>query len=117
MQKGRGNKIKIIVLNSWIICFAFAADTSNGAINITSESKVEMYTALFGGACNEAKTLLQSRGIEFESHMVTFSRKTTAEMKKRTCGKTFVPQIMVDDHYFGGLAELIVYFKDKSNME
>ncbi len=35
------------------------------------------------------------------------------EMKKRTGGKTFVPQTMVDDHYFGGLAELIVYFKDK----
>ena len=110
--------MKIIVLISCIICFAFAADTPiNGAINITSESKVEMYTALFWGACNEAKTLLQSQGIEFESHMVTFSRKTTAEMKKRTGGKTFVPQIMVDDHYFGGLAELIVYFKDKPNME
>ena len=106
--------MKIIVLISCIICFAFAADTPiNGAINITSESKVEMYTALFWGACNEAKTLLQSRGIEFESHMVTFSRKTTAEMKKRTGGKKFVPQIMIDDHYFGGLTELIVYFKDK----
>jgi len=49
--------------------------------------------------------------------MVTFSRKTTSEMKKRTGGKTFVPQIMVDDHYFGRMAELIVYFKDKPNME
>ena len=44
MQKGRGNKIKIIVLNSWIICFAFAADTPvNGAINITSESKEDVH--------------------------------------------------------------------------
>ena len=34
-------------------------------------------------------------------------------MAKRTDGRTFVPQIMVDDHYFGGLGELIVYYKDK----
>ena len=110
--------MKIIVLISTIICFAFAADTpAIEEINITSASKVEMYTALFWGACNEAKALLQSRGIEFESHMVTFSRKTTAEMKKRTGGKTFVPQIMVDDHYFGGLVELIGYFKNKPATE
>ena len=86
-------------------------------IIITEKSKVEIYSAYFWAPCKEAKALLQSRGIEFESHMVTFSRKTTSEMKKSTGGKTFVPQIMVDDHYFGGMAELIVYFKDKPNME
>tara|TARA_B100001123_G_C15073815_1_gene932701 strand:- start:585 stop:689 length:105 start_codon:yes stop_codon:yes gene_type:complete len=32
-------------------------------------------------------------------------------MDKRTNGKTFVPQILVDDQYFGGLAELKAYFK------
>ena len=104
-------KYTLIVLLS---AYAFAGSISlDKEIKISSSSKVEIYTALFWGACNEAKTLLQSRGIEFESHMVTFSRKTTEEMKKRIGGKTFVPQIMVDDHYFGGLAELIVYFKDK----
>ena len=104
-------KYPLIVLLS---AYAFAGSISlDKEIKITSSNKVEMYTALFWAPCNEAKALLKSRGIEFESHMVTFSRKTTAEMKKRTFGKTFVPQIMVDDHYFGGLAELIVYFKDK----
>ena len=104
-------KYTLIVLLS---AYAFAGSISlDKKIKITSSSKVEMYTALFWVPCNEAKALLKSRGIEFESHMVTFSRKTTAEMKKRTGGKTFVPQTMVDDHYFGGLAELIVYFKDK----
>ena len=108
-------KYTLIVLLS---AYAFAGSISlNKQIKISSSSKVEIYTALFWGACNEAKALLQSRGIEFESHMVTFSRKTTSEMKKSTGGKTFVPQIMVDDHYFGGMAELIVYFKDKPNME
>ena len=109
-------KYTLIVLLS---AYAFAGSVSlDKEIKISSSSKrVEIYTALFWGAYNEAKALLQSRGIEFASHMVTFSRKTTAEMKKRTGGKTFVPQIMVDDHYFGGLAELIVYFKDKPNTE
>ena len=104
-------KYTLIVLLS---AYAFAGSISlDKEIKITSSSKVEMYTALFWVPCNEAKALLKSRGIEFESHMVTFSRKTTAEMKKRTGGKKFVPQIMIDDHYFGGLTELIVYFKDK----
>jgi glutaredoxin len=39
------------------------------------------------------------------------------EMGKRTNGKSFVPQIIVDDHYFGGLAELKTYFKNKSISE
>ena len=38
-------------------------------------------------------------------------------MARRTNGKTFVSEIMVEDHYFAGLAELIVYFKDKPNTE
>jgi len=56
--------------------------------------------------------LLQSRGIDFDTKMITFSRKKVEEMVKRTGGKTFVPQIFVDDQYFGGLAELISYYKE-----
>ena len=44
--------------------------------------------------------------------MVTFSKKTTAEMKKHTGGKTFVPKIIVDKHYFAGPVELKYYFKN-----
>tara|TARA_B100001964_G_C13799977_1_gene408330 strand:+ start:103 stop:204 length:102 start_codon:yes stop_codon:yes gene_type:complete len=32
-------------------------------------------------------------------------------MAKKTGGKTYVPQIFVDDKYFGGLLELKEYFK------
>ena len=32
-------------------------------------------------------------------------------MVKKTGGKTYVPQIFVDDKYFGGLLELKEYFK------
>ena len=106
-------KYTLIVLLS---AYAFAGSISlDKEIKITSSSKVEMYTALFWVPCNEAKTLLKSRGIEFETHLITLSRKNVAQMARRTNGKTFVSQIMVDDHYFAGLAELIVYFKDKPN--
>ena len=84
-------------------------------INITNKSKVEVYTALFWAPCKEAKVLLQSRGIDFDVKMVTFSRKKIKEMAKRTGGKTSVPQIFVDDKYFGGLEELISYYKKKNN--
>ena len=90
----------------------FAAETQTVEINITQNSKVEVYTALFWAPCKEAKLLLQSRGIDFDTKMVTFSRKKVNEMAKRTGGKTFVPQIFVDDQYFGGLAELISYYKE-----
>ena len=82
-------------------------------INITQKSKVEIYTALFWAPCKEAKGLLQSRGIDYDTKMVTFSRKKVNEMVKRTGGKTSVPQIFVDDKYFGGLKELIFYYKEK----
>ena len=92
----------------------FAAETQTvEIINITKESKVEVYTALFWKPCKEAKELLQSRGIDFDAKMVTFSRKKVEEMAKRTGGKTSVPQIFVDDKYFGGLEELIFYYKEK----
>ena len=92
----------------------FADETkTTGVINITKKSKVEVYTALFWAPCREAKALLQSRGIDFDAKMVTFSRKKANEMAKRTSGKTSVPQIFVDEKYFGGLAELISYYKEK----
>lgn len=94
--------------------FIFANDgIENKNVEFTPNSKVEMYTALFWAPCKEAKVLLQSRGIEFETHLITLSRKNVKEMSKRTNGKTFVPQILVDNKYFGGLAELNSYFRNK----
>ena len=86
---------------------------TENVINITNASKVEVYSALFWAPCKEAKLLLQSRGIEFDTKTITFSRKKFEEMIKRTGGKKSVPQIMVDDKYIGGLTELKLYYKDK----
>ena len=104
------NKLILIPL----VCSMFANDSkTTELVDITQNSKVEIYSALFWTPCKEAKLLLQSRGIDFDTKMITFSRNKVEEMVKRTGGKTSVPQIFVDDKYFGGLTELISYYKEK----
>ena len=95
-----------------MVCGLFANRVENNeVINITKESKVLIYTNLLWAPCKEAKGLLQSRGIDYSSKLITFSRTSVNEMAKKTGGKTYVPQIFVDDKYFGGLLELKEYFK------
>ena len=97
-----------------IVCSLFAGKfESVEEINISQESKVLIYTNLFWAPCKEAKTLLQSRGIDYSTKLVTFSKKSVNEMAKKTGGKTSIPQIFVDDKYFGGLLELKEYYKEK----
>jgi glutaredoxin len=45
--------------------------------------------------------------------LITFSKKSTDEMEKKTGGRISVPQIFVDNKYFGGLSELKEYYKEK----
>ena len=104
--------MRLIVLILISGLFANVSQTIE-VVNITQNSKVEIYSALFWTPCKEAKLLLQSRGIDFDTKMITFSRNKVEEMVKRTGGKTSVPQIFVDDKYLGGLTELISYYKEK----
>ena len=104
------NKTLLILM----ICSLFSNSVeNNGVINITKESKILIYTNLFWTPCKEAKELLQSRGIDYNTKLITFSKKSVSEMAEKTGGKTYVPQIFVDDKYFGGLKELKEYYKVK----
>lgn len=97
-----------------MICGLFAEKVDSvEKINITQASKVLVYTNLFWAPCKEAKALLQSRGIDYNTKLVTFSKKSVNEMAKKTGGRTSVPQIFVDEKYFGGLLELKDYYKEK----
>jgi len=97
-----------------MICSLFAEKVDSvEKINITQASKVLVYTNLFWAPCKEAKALLQSRGIDYNTKLVTFSKKSVNEMAKKTGGRTSVPQIFVDEKYFGGLLELKDYYKEK----
>ena len=97
-----------------MVCSLFADKVESiEEINITQESKVLVYTNLFWTPCKEAKALLQSRGIDYSTKLITFSKKSVNEMAKKTGGKISVPQIFVDDKYFGGLLALKDYYKEK----
>ncbi len=97
-----------------MVCSLFAEKVESvEAIHITQESKVLVYTNLFWTPCKEAKMLLQSRGIDYNTKLITFSKKSINEMAEKTGGKISVPQIFVDDKYFGGLLELKEYYKEK----
>ena len=95
----------------FILVFGLMSAQTTESINITKDSKVEVYSALFWAPCKEAKKLLQSRGIDYTTKMITFSRKNTKELVAKTGGKSSLPQIFVDDNHFGGLSELKSYFK------
>ena len=97
-----------------MVCSLFAEKVESvEAIHITQESKVLVYTNLFWTPCKEAKMLLQSRGIDYNTKLITFSKKSINELAEKTGGKISVPQIFVDDKYFGGLLELKEYYKEK----
>jgi len=101
--------LKLIILIMFGLIFPKDATDS---FSINKESKIEVYSALFWAPCKEAKKLLQSRGIDFETKMITFSRKNNQELIDRTGGKGSLPQIFIDEKYFGGLTELKKYFND-----
>ena len=102
------------ILFIFMLCNLFANKIEkNELINITKESKVVVYTNLFWAPCKEAKALLQSREIDYHTKLITFSKKSVSEMAEKTGGKTYVPQIIVDDRYFGGLKELKEYYQIK----
>ena len=102
---------KIIIL--LMICSLFSSGiTVDKGINITEKSTVLIYTNLFWAPCKEAKALLQARGVEFSTKLVTFSKKNVKEMSQKTGGEISVPQIFVDSKYFGGLLELKKYYKE-----
>ena len=103
--------IKIIIL--LMVGSLFSSEmVISKEIDITEKSKVLIYTNLFWAPCKEAKSLLQSRGIEYSTKLVTFSKKNIRDMAKKTGGEVSVPQIFVDNKYFGGLLELKEYYKE-----
>ena len=68
--------------------------------------KVEVYSSLLCGYCARAKSLLKSKGIDFEETDVMFQPGKRGEMIARAGGRTSVPQIFIDDSHIGGCDEL-----------
>jgi glutaredoxin 3 len=56
--------------------------------------------------CEQAKTLLASKGIEYEERNIAHGTWTVQQLQEAVPGARTVPQIFVDDKYVGGFNEL-----------
>ncbi len=68
-------------------------------------AKIEIYTSPFCGYCARAKSLLDSKGAEYEEADVMMDDKKRAEMRSRT-NRTSVPQIFINGQHIGGSDDL-----------
>ena len=66
---------------------------------------VQMYTTRWCGYCVRAKTLLQSRGLEFEEIFLDDDPAFRQRLLELT-GSWTVPQILIDGRPVGGYTEL-----------
>jgi glutaredoxin 3 len=68
-------------------------------------ARIQMYTTRWCGYCVRAKTLLESRGLEFEEISLDDDPGFRRRLLELT-GNWTVPQIFVDDEPIGGYTEL-----------
>ncbi|MGZ2412955.1 glutaredoxin 3 [Sphingomonas sp. F9_3S_D5_B_2] len=68
---------------------------------------VEIYSKATCPYCWRAKSLLQSKGIEYEEIAVDFGGPRRDEMIQRANGRTTVPQIFIRGAHVGGCDDLM----------
>ena len=73
---------------------------------------VEIYTKTFCGYCWRARSLLESKGIEFQEHVIDGGGPKRDEMIQRANGRTTVPQIFIDGRHIGGCNDLLALERD-----
>lgn len=69
-------------------------------------TKVEIYTKTFCSFCWRAKSLLESKGIEFVEIPVDRGGSERELMIERANGRSTVPQIFIRDEHVGGCDDL-----------
>lgn len=71
-----------------------------------SHPKVEIYTKLYCGYCYRAKSLLESKGVDFVEYDISLGGPKRAEMLERKPDAFTVPQIFIDGRAIGGSDDL-----------
>jgi glutaredoxin 3 len=69
-------------------------------------SQIDIYSSMFCPFCHRAKTLLASKGAEFNEIDVDRDPNARMEMMRRANGGRTVPQIFIDDQHVGGSDDL-----------
>lgn len=67
---------------------------------------VEIYTKFGCGYCSRAKSLLNSKGVEFTEYDITLGGPRKDEMLKRAPDARTVPQIFIGETHVGGSDDL-----------
>ena len=68
--------------------------------------RIDIYTQFGCGYCVRAKKLLDSKGVHYTEHDVTFGGAKKAEMLERAPGARTVPQIFIGETHVGGCDDL-----------
>jgi glutaredoxin 3 len=72
-----------------------------------SQKNVEIYTWRTCPYCLRAKSLLDSKGVQYTEYSIDGDETARAKMTERAGGRRTVPQIFVDkDHHVGGCDDL-----------
>ena len=69
--------------------------------------QVEIYTQDWCGYCARAKRLLDEKGVEYREIDAPHGSTERAEARRRSGGRTTMPQIFVDGRHIGGCDELM----------
>jgi len=69
-------------------------------------ANIEIYTWATCPYCMRAKALLDSKGVTYTEHKIDGDDAARAKMVKRTGGPKSVPQIFIDDIYYGGCDDI-----------
>ena len=62
--------------------------------------------------CEQAKNMLQLKGIEVEERNITQGTWTSQQLLESVPNARAVPQIFLDDEYIGGFKQLTEFFKN-----
>jgi glutaredoxin 3 len=68
--------------------------------------QVLIYSSAWCGYCHRARSLLQSKNIEFQELVIDGDTALRRQMIEKT-GRQTVPQIFIGDRHIGGCEELV----------
>ncbi len=83
---------------------------------VESDGKVTVYTTDPCGFCRQAKTLLESRGVDYREVSLTKDPDGRDNLVRRTGQMTF-PQIIAGERVIGGFRELLEADRDGTLLE
>ena len=69
--------------------------------------KVEIYTKGYCPYCVRAKSLLDSKNVEYTEYKIDMHPELRSSMMERANGGYTVPQIFIDDKHIGGCDEMM----------